>query len=62
MRVRMLETYWRVEIFEISKMAAIDEFIDCGLSLVNTVQRKVLIDPERNFSSDRSSSDDRSWS
>ena len=40
-------------------MAAFDEFIIHGLSLVNTIQRKLFDAPEGDFSSDLSYSDDR---
>ena len=39
-----LKTYWRVQAFRIGKMAANDEFTNDGLSLVDTVQRKLLND------------------
>ena len=62
MRVRNCETYWRMQTFEIGKMAAIDGFIHRGLFLVETVQRKLLDDPEGDLSSDLSYSDDRTSS
>ena len=40
-------------------MAVIDGFISHRLSHVNTVQRKLLDEPEGDFSSDLSYSDDR---
>ena len=48
-----------MHIIEIVKMAAVDELINRGLSLVNTFQRKLLDDPEGDFSSDLLYSDDR---
>ena len=53
--MRKRETY----IFEIGKMAVIDGLNNRGLSIVNTVQTKLLDDPERDFSSDLLYSDDR---
>ena len=46
MRVRKRETYWRVQTFEMGKTAALDESINGRLFLVNTVQGKLLCDPE----------------
>ena len=53
------EYYWRVQAFEIGEAAVIDESINCGLSLVNTVQRKLTDYPEGYFSSGLSYCDDR---
>ena len=43
--------YWQVQTSEISKMAAIVKFINHRLSLVDTVQKKLLHDQEGDFSS-----------
>ena len=47
-----------MQTFEIGKMAAMDEFIDRGPFLVDTGQRKLPNDLERNLRSDLSYSGD----
>ena len=42
MRVRKPKIYQRVQTFEIGRIDATDGFIYSGLSVVNTVQRKLL--------------------
>ena len=59
MRVRKREANRQERAYEIGKMAAIDELIIHGLSLVNTVGKKLLDDPEEDFSSDLLYADDR---
>ena len=59
MLMRKRETFWRVQTPEIGKVAAIDEFTNRRLSLVNTVQRKLIDEPEGNFCSNLAYSDDR---
>ena len=48
-----------MQAFEIGKMADFDESVNRGPSLTNTVLRKLLNDPEGNFSSNLPYSDDR---
>ena len=46
------QTYWGVQIFGIDKTAAIDKFINRGVSLMNTDHRQMIDDLEGGLSSD----------
>ena len=59
MCVGQRKTCWRVQTFQISEMAAIDEVVNGGMSFVNTVMRQLLHDLEDDYNSDLWYCDDR---